>query len=210
MNKERYWSFILYPDTAPDNWERIITETGLQWVKSPLHDSDIWKEDSPQYVDEKGVIHEIGEKYKAGDKKKAHFHVLLCFKGPTTYKRVCDLIQPLNCTIPKRVLSCCGIIRYFTHEDDPDKYHYNKNDIVAYNGLDLDSFNDLTESETDKVINDLIDFITDNNIYEYADFINYIKSSDNYNFLRVARRYATFFCYYINSKRNKIKSGLLK
>ena len=37
MEKERYWSFILYPESAPENWKEILQETGLQIAISPLH-----------------------------------------------------------------------------------------------------------------------------------------------------------------------------
>lgn len=61
--KKRYWAFVLYPESAPENWKEILQQTGLSCCVSPLHDKDI----NP-----------------TGEPKKAHYHIILCYSGPTT------------------------------------------------------------------------------------------------------------------------------
>lgn len=39
--KGRDWTFIVYPESAPENWREILDETHLRWIESPLHDKDI-------------------------------------------------------------------------------------------------------------------------------------------------------------------------
>ena len=39
--KKRYWAFVLYPESAPENWKEILQQTGLSCCVSPLHDKDI-------------------------------------------------------------------------------------------------------------------------------------------------------------------------
>ena len=99
-SKERYWTFVAYPESLPDNWKDILQRTGLGVAISPLHNKDI----NP-----------------SGELKKEHYHILLCFNGPTTYNKVKSITDSLNATIPQRVLSCKGIIRYFTHKSKPFK-----------------------------------------------------------------------------------------
>ena len=82
--KERHWTFVLYPESAPENWIDFLQQLGLPCAFSPLHDKDI----NP-----------------TGEEKKAHYHVLICFPGPTTYNKVLDITKSLNATIPQRVLS---------------------------------------------------------------------------------------------------------
>ena len=65
--KARYWSFVAYPESLPSDWKDTLTRTGLPIAISPLHDKDI----NPN-----------------GEAKKAHYHVILCFDGPTTYSVV--------------------------------------------------------------------------------------------------------------------------
>ena len=112
--KSRYWSFIVYPESVCDNWINDLTEKGCVFAVSPLHDKDI----NP-----------------TGELKKPHYHVLIQFDGPTTYKNVkeniCDLI---GATIPKNVISMRGYYRYLCHLDNPEKYQYDVNDIQTYGG----------------------------------------------------------------------------
>ena len=39
--RARSWSWIVYPESAPDNWRQLLDETGEKWIESPLHDKDI-------------------------------------------------------------------------------------------------------------------------------------------------------------------------
>ena len=37
----RNWSWVVYPESAPENWRTLLDETGEKWIESPLHDKDI-------------------------------------------------------------------------------------------------------------------------------------------------------------------------
>lgn len=39
--KKRNWAFLVYPESAPENWLQILQATGLQCAISPLHDRDL-------------------------------------------------------------------------------------------------------------------------------------------------------------------------
>lgn len=38
--KGRDWAFVVYPESAPENWREILDETRMRWIESPLHDKD--------------------------------------------------------------------------------------------------------------------------------------------------------------------------
>ena len=78
--KKNKWAFVLYPESAPENWLEELQFTGLQIAISPLHDKDI----NPD-----------------GEIKKAHYHVILIYDGPTTYNNVKQLTDRLNQPIPQ-------------------------------------------------------------------------------------------------------------
>lgn len=45
--KGRDWAFIVYPESAPENWREILDDTHIRWIESPLHDkdfNDVWPE----------------------------------------------------------------------------------------------------------------------------------------------------------------------
>uniref|UniRef100_UPI002896F8C0 Rep family protein n=1 Tax=Staphylococcus aureus TaxID=1280 RepID=UPI002896F8C0 len=59
----RTWGLVVYPESAPENWQELLSETVMQFAVSPLHDKDI-KPD--------------------GDIKTPHWHVILIWDGPVT------------------------------------------------------------------------------------------------------------------------------
>lgn len=185
--KNRHWTFLVYPESAPENWKDILIETGLPFAVSPLHDKDI-NADSEQ--------------------KKPHYHILVCFSGPTTFMKVNKLCAELNSPIPKRVLSIIGIYRYFTHKDNPEKYQYLEEDITTYNGFDIKDYNQLTTSQTLAIKKSLQQIILQNHILEYCDLMDYLLDNELNDYYQVASNNTMFFDRYISSKRNKVRDTL--
>lgn len=183
--KGRSWAFILYPDSMPSNYQEIITELGLPFAISPLHDKDI----NPD-----------------GEPKKPHYHVIVYYDNPTTYKNVNDNVcKPLNATIPKKLESMRGMFRYHLHLDNPEKYQYDDRDRQFFNGFDINQVNSLTATEEFKILKQLFSFIRDNNILEYSDLINILQDNDSTELLQVASRKTIVLNTYLCSLRNKLK-----
>lgn len=187
--KKRNWAFVLYPESAPENWREILQLTGLQCAISPLHDKDLNPDNEP---------------------KKAHYHVILVYEGPTSFNVVKALTDRLNCPIPQFLEQVRGYYRYLTHKDNPEKAQYNESDIITINGFDISNYVEMTKSEIDKYKIEILSFIQDNDINEYADLLDLLKSSEMLNHLIVASNHTLLFHTYISSRRNKAKSDLYK
>ena len=170
--KGRDWTFIVYPESAPDKWRTVLDETHLRWIESPLHDKDMNAD---------------------GEIKKSHYHILLTFDGPVTEKQVIKLIDPLNTPLPKKVGSARGLVRYMAHLDNPEKYQYSRDEIVGHCGADVESYFELTKTSKMSVMKEIITYIYENKIDNYADFLMIcIQHSDdwfdvaiNYNTLAI-------------------------
>lgn len=182
--KKRYWAFVLYPESAPATWREILQQTGLSICVSPLHDKDI----NP-----------------TGEKKKAHYHIILCYSGPTTEKCVKAITDKLNQPIPIALEQVRGYFRYLTHKDNPEKYQYDEKDITTINDFDIDNYNDLSVSQINAIKIELQKIIRDNDIYEYCDLLDYLLDNDLFSYLDVAQNYTILFNTYITSLRNKHK-----
>jgi len=180
--KGRIWACVGYPESLPSNWLEILQDTGLQIAISPLHDKDL----DP-----------------TGESKKPHYHIIFNYDGPTTYNNVKNLCDSLNMTIPIKLESLRGMYRYHIHIDNPEKYQYDDRDRTLINGFDASSVDALTKTEVDKFINEILDFIEDNDILEYRDLIFELK--DYPNMRLVACSHTVLFNTYIKSKRHKIK-----
>ena len=183
--KKRNWTFLVYPESAPADWVSKLQATGLPVAISPLHDKDI----NPD-----------------GEQKKAHYHVIVCYSGPTTYNVVLALTQSLGQPIPKPLEQVRGMYRYFTHMDNPEKYQYDSTGISCLNGFNIMDFVDLTKSEVLKIKLDLQAFIRASNILEYADLMDNLQDGSNMDWYDVASSNTFFFEKYITSRRNKAKA----
>ena len=187
MNKKRYWAFVLYPESAPENWRELLQQTGLACAVSPLHDKDI---------DPTGTI------------KKEHYHIILCYSGPTTFNTVKRITDSLNQPIPIPLEQVRGYFRYFTHKDNPDKFQYNDKDITTINDFDIDNYNDLSVSQIKTILIDIQKLCRDNDITEYCDLLDLLLENDLLSYLDVAMNHTILFNTYITSLRNKKRDAL--
>lgn len=136
MIKKRYWCFELYPESCDKDWKSLLTQTGLPSVVSPLHDKDIYDKDIKD--DNGNLIH-----FK-GDVKKPHYHIILCYSGPTSQSNVQKItVDLLKGTIPLWIENLQGYYEYLIHKNNPEKYQYNIEDLQFINGfLPEDYFNE--------------------------------------------------------------------
>lgn len=164
--KGRDWTFLVYPESAPKNWRDVLNATHMRWIESPLHDKDT----NPD-----------------GTKKKPHWHIMLSADGPITEKRINQIIKPLNGPIPQKVGSSIGMVRYFIHLDNPEKYQYPMDEIKGHNGADVGSYFQLTQTSRLNIMKDIIKFIYDNNVDNFSDFLMYcISEKGNDDWFEVA------------------------
>lgn len=181
--KKRNWAFVLYPESAPEDWLEQLQQTGLQCAISPLHDRD-------QNAD--------------GTPKKAHYHVILCYSGPTSYNVVKALTNgKLGQTIPQALEQVRGYYRYLTHEDNPEKVQYAKAEIRHLNGFDIRDFVEMTKSEVTKIKRELVQFVQDNGIEEYADLMEILLAGGETmaDWFDVASSSTIFLVSYIKSRK---------
>ena len=185
--KARYWATVGYPESLPDNWIEKLRETGLATAISPLHNKDV----NP-----------------TGETKKEHYHVIFAYEGPTTYNNVKNLCEEFNMTIPIKLESIRGMYRYHLHLDNPEKYQYDDRDRILLNGFDSNAVNELTKTEVNKLVREILTFVIDNDIIEYSDLLQTLLDNDELQMLDVATNKTILFDGFIRSRRNKKKDML--
>lgn len=180
--KKRNWTFELYDDSSSNDWEEYLNSTGVPYIYA-YHDKDI----NP-----------------TGEPKKPHYHVMICFDGPVTYtniKSYADRVGAANGVVHP-VGSVRGMVRYFCHKDNPDKYQYGEDILQCRNGFDPKDYFALTVSQIKAFKRKVIEFIQDNEITEYASLIDILMFSDEMDMFDIATQNTFFFTQYIKSKRN--------
>lgn len=184
--KKRNWAFIVYPESAPKDWRDILQQTGCMYAISPLHDKDI----NPD-----------------GEEKKPHYHVIVCYDGPTSYNVIKRITDSINSPIPQPLEQIRGYYRYFTHLDNPEKFQYKESDITTINGFDINNYIDMTYTEISKYLLQIQQMIREKSITEFSDLLDMLVDNDLKELWDVARNYHCLLNTYISSLRYKLKGN---
>lgn len=187
-SKYRNWIFIIYPDSAPENWKEIVTDIGVPWAHSPLHDKDV-------------------EEY--GGAKKAHYHCVIKYPSLKTYRQLLSLTGKLSAPNPQPCESLIGKVRYFLHLDSPHKYQYRKDDIETFNGFDIELYLKPSKTEKQALLKEARQFISENNITEFAELVDY-TDLESPSWARIIDSSTYVINSYITSRRNNPKHKFSK
>lgn len=125
--RTRNWAWILYPESAGNDWREWLESLGVSGAVSPQHDRDTEKDGTP---------------------KKPHYHVLVTFDGVKSYSQVCELVATCPaagpgkkaCTIPQPVQSIRGATRYLIHKDNANKAQYSPEDVFRLGGFSFEKY----------------------------------------------------------------------
>lgn len=187
-NRNRNWTFILYPESAPNNWYEILEQKMLNFAVSPLHDRDILDNGT-------------------GEVKKEHYHILLCFKGNKSFEQIKEITEELNCPIPQQVANFQGMIRYFVHRDNTDKAQYSIEDIRVHGDIDIVSpFQ--TSTSRYEAIKQMRVFIKENDIIEFEDLFDYSAENNEEWFRYLCDNSAVVIQGYLKSRRHRTRKIL--
>lgn len=165
--KGRHFWYVVYPESAPEDWIEQLKQTGLAFCISPLHDKD---------------------KNPDETNKKAHYHVIISWGNSTTYKSaraLCDTI--LHCPRPQILKNVTGAYRYHQHKDNPEKYQYEE-PSKTYNGWERP----LDSSEVAEIKKEIHKLIYVEDIQEYGELLT-VCSDLGPEYFDVASN-NTFYC----------------
>ena len=154
IGKSREWTCVVYPESAPTNWLELLQETFLECYVSPYHNKDTNPDGSP---------------------KKAHYHVVLCWAGPTTFSNAKNICEQFGGVIhPREVGSLRGVCRYLCHLDNPEKAQYNIEEVQCFNGADwLTAIN--LKSDKYLSLEEMQDFCSKYSITSYRLLVDYAR-----------------------------------
>ena len=173
--RTRNWMFIMYPDSAPENWRDILNDQHVQIAVSPLHDRDV---------------------NATGEPKKSHWHVVLAYESVKTKEQVQEVADALNATEVKKVQSLSGMLRYLTHMDNPEKAQYDKEDIISFGGMDVQHII-MTSSDKTLMLEQIMDWIDENRCTKFTMLMRYARTCKHEWFEMLAQGYTLVITAYI-------------
>ena len=148
-SRTRNFACVVYPESAPKDWQERLVQQFVPAFISPLHDQDV----NP-----------------TGEPKKPHHHVILLFDSVKTTEQaqeVFDAIGGVGCEVVK---SLRAYTRYLCHLDNPDKVQYSMDDVRQLGGAD---FYSICECSIDRytAIAEILDFCDDNHVYSFRELL---------------------------------------
>lgn len=186
-----WWKWIAYSESADfDEMVEAFEVLGLETAISPLHSRDFWSHDSPEAVDtETGeILLKKGEKYKAGDRKKAHYHGLTKFSRQVSYKEANRIIREITKgPYIQKCLSLTGSYEYFFHKNNPEKFQYDKDEVTIINGFIIEP----TRTERKLMINEVSKLILQEEIENLGELIRYY--ADQYEYINMISEKSYYF-----------------
>lgn len=151
--RKRNWAFVVYPESAPDNWREVLHEMNLAGFISPLHELD---------------------KNADGEDKKAHYHVLLTFKGLKSFEQILEITELLHAPHPQECKDIRAYARYLCHLDNPEKAQYQISDVESMGGADyLGTIKNA--ADTDTAVGEMMDWCLEQGCYSFFRLTNYAR-----------------------------------
>ena len=192
ITKARNFTFIIYPESIPEDWQSLLEKIDIPMAISPLHDKDE-TERKDLTEDEQKIIEDGGKVYK-----KPHYHVLYVAKNAVTLESVRNKIKR---ALGNKALSHVEIVdgiesvyKYLTHESKDaikkNKHKYDSQDIIHLNDFDIERYIFLDESQKRSLKNDLLSIVKNEHIVNVIDLMSFLDiygeeyGIDNINYVQ--------------------------
>lgn len=184
-SRKRNWVFVLYPDSAPENWREQLRDMLVPGFISPLHDKDVNADGTP---------------------KKPHWHVILTFKGLKSYEQVKAITDKLNAPAPQICKDTRAYARYLCHLDNPEKAQYEPAQVENMCGTDYLE-NIRSAADTDTALNEMMDWCISERCYSFFRLSNYARMNRHDWFRVLTQSRTQFLVAWLKSMQWEIKEG---
>lgn len=151
--RTRNFATVVYPESAPENWQEILAEQFIPAFISPLHDKD---------------------KNPTGEDKKAHHHVVLMHDSVKTSEQAKAVFEKIGGVGCEPVQSLRGYARYLCHLDNPEKAQYSQDEVKCLCGADYATVIGLATDKY-KAIGEMQDFCDRYNVFSFYALSNYAR-----------------------------------
>lgn len=196
-SKARFFTGLIYEDSAPADYEQLLRDSLLQYLLSPCH-----KPDAVEDM-ETGAI----------KTPKPHRHVLYCHGNSITAKAAREIMPPWVVLPPSdhafMVGSYRNLTRYFLHLDQPEKEQFEgkpEDNLTCLNNFPLDLTRELTKGEKRALKIQLWNYTRDNCVTEFYELLDRLGDAQEWDLFELAFDSQSKIEGYIRSRRNTWKS----
>lgn len=185
--RTRNFATVVYPESAPEHWQDILSQYCIPAFISPLHDADL----NP-----------------TGELKKAHYHVILMFESLKTKDQAQDIFTSIGGVGCEVVQSIRGYARYLCHLDNPEKHKYSESDVCSLSGADYRTTIGLA-SDKYKALGEMQDFCEQYNVMSFYLLSQYARKNRQDWYRILCDCGAVFMREYLKSRKWSADNGNL-
>lgn len=186
-NRKRNFVFVVARESAPENWEDVISELHVPALISPLHCDDVNAD---------------------GEKKFEHWHVMLMFKGKKSLEQVKAIAH--ECGAVNDYVQVCqdtrGYARYLTHMDNPEKAQYSAADVRAFGGADYLGMVG-TAADTDTALGEMMDWCIEQGCFSFYRLSLYARGNRPDWFRVITSSRTVFLTAWLKSMQWEVNQG---
>lgn len=176
--RTRNYATVVYPESAPADWQEQLESMHVEAFISPLHDQDC----NPD-----------------GEPKKAHYHVMVKWSAVKTKEQAAEAFAKIGGVGAEPVSSTRGMARYLCHLDNPEKVQYSVDDVKCFGGADyLADISLPTDKYT--IIAEMMDFVEEYDIVEFRT-LQRLALMVNQSWHRCLLENSSYMKSYVASKR---------
>lgn len=183
--RARNYACVVYPESAPENWQEILAGHFVPAFVSPLHDQDIDPQNQP---------------------KKPHYHIMLMFDGKKSLEQAEEVFSSIGGVGCEVVKSIRGYARYLCHLDNPEKVQYDPGgvrcicgcDYINTIGLALDKYIAIAE---------MMDFCDESKVVSFYLLAKYARHNRSDWFRILCDNSAIFMREWLQSRQWSMQTG---
>lgn len=184
-DRKRNWTFVVYEDSAPENWRELLSEQCIPMFVSPYHDKDT----NPD-----------------GEPKKPHWHVVVMFSSlhpERDAQAISDLCSKVKVQHVKDIV---GMSRYLCHIDNPEKAQYQISDVVSLGGADyLEKVS--SAIDTDVALGEMMDWCIEQGCFSFFRLSNYARHNRADWFRVITSSRTVFLTAWLKSMQWELNAG---
>ena len=166
MARTRNYTFLMYPLDVDNERAELV-----EYAHSTLHCKIACA------VHDKDVLSD-------GTMKPLHIHVVVSYDGVKSLEQVKEDFATFAANgYIEPVRNLTGALRYLTHEDNPDKYHYSPEALINI-GYSARQFEKKEELDAMKEFYEILDWINDEHCFTMCGLVDFARDN-NENWLKV-------------------------
>lgn len=184
----KYYTCIVYEDSAVKGWLNVLSELHLSVAVSPYHNQDLTA---------------------TGEPKKPHWHVVFMYDSVKSRSQAMQDFDAIGGVYPHEdnfsshdkwvqvfdrecvVGSLRSMLRYLCHLDNPDKTQYAIDDVITFSGFNYEKFISSNVDEWE-LLEHVCEFIEEQNVISFNYLVSFARKHRRI-WLHPIVKYAFFF-----------------